>query len=481
MPAATRPNPARNARFGVLHAARDAGDSALTLTGAYEAATPKARLIDDQAGRPLVATTSGIREIQLDRTNAAVREKANRTIIAGHNFGDESVVCEYRASDSATMTSLDKVLYKSESSVVVLPVEAGPIGLYDIEYRQTGYGAILHDGSPNRYHELLMKAATTNPARLGEMWMTNMLTPSSGHSTEWSIDPGGNVAITRSISGKTYATKLGEPQRRWTLKHESCSDADRREVYGRLDRAYANGQPVIYDPPESGDHRYIRFQMEQGTTASAQWQDLAGSSTSVIALASQRDPWHADVNTEHGMRVTSDGGTYPQGPGHDNATTRTAHGLTGESWAGLHITLDLRWPVGETTTWVDDATKVCIEIESDSENEKYSRFGLAQCFVNSGISTNFWYRTWLDPNTQAPFSTGVGGPADLTNVTGVRLLMETDAAVRILDFAKFTLVDPTKGPRIVEILSPPTYRQVADSPSSDPEWDVDLEILELLT
>ena len=478
MPAATRPNPARNARFGVLHAARDAGDSALTLTGAYEAATPKARLIDDQAGRPLVATTNtGVREVLLDRGEHDVREGTDRTIIAGHNFDAEAIVCEYRAADGAAMTSLDKVLYQADLSTVDLPVEAGSIGLYDIEYRQSGGQPV----SPNRYHELLMKDATTNPARLGELWATRMLTPSSGHSTEWSIDPGGNVAITRSISGKTYATKLGEPQRRWTLKHESCSDADRREVYGRLERAYANGQPVIYDPPESGDHRYIRFQMEQGTTASAQWQDLSFSSTSVVALASQRDPWHADVNTEHGMRVTSDGGAYAQGPGHDNATTRTAHGLTGESWAGLHITLDLRWPFGETTTWVDDATKVCIEIESNADNDKHSRFGLAQCFVNSGISTNFWYRTWLDPNTQAPFLTGSSGPADLTNVTGVRLLMEPDAAVRKLDFAKFTLVDPTKGPRIVEILSPPTYRQVADSPSSDPEWDVDLEILELLT
>lgn len=479
MPAATRPNPARNARFGVLHAARDAGDSALTLTGAYEAATPKARLIDDQAGRPLVATTNtGVREVLLDRGQHDVREGTDRTIIAGHNFDAESTVTEYRTAANSSMTSADRILYQADLSTVDLPLDCGSIGLYDIEYRQLGAAAL----APNQYHEVLLEDGTTNPVRMGELWATRMLTPSSGHSTEWSIDPGGNVAITRSISGKTYATKLGEPQRRWTLRHESCSDADRREVYGRLDRAYANGQPVIYDPPESGDHRYIRFQMEQGTTAGAQWQDLSGSSTSVIALASQRDPWHADVNTEHGMRVTTNGlGTYAQGPGHDNATTRTAHGLTGESWAGLHITLDLRWPVGETTTWVTANRSVCIEIESNTDNAKYSRFGLAQCVINSGIATDVWYRIWLDPNTQAPFLTGSSGPADLTDVTGVRLLMEPDVAVRKLDFAKFTLVDPTKGPRIVEILSPPTYRQVADSPSSDPEWDVDLEILELLT
>lgn len=484
MPAAIRPPGARNPRFVFDHLARDLAGFNILSTLTVPANEPRLR---DGAGEKTVefaAPLNTFKQMELDRTAAGLRQPVNRVIIPpGHNSGSVGW-CLDVYDNVATNTFVTRVKFP-DGTAFILPLAGGmPDGVpIDLEFGQGLITSPVKDGASDRFMQLLTSGTPgpTSAVVLGELWVGRQLQASSGVAKAWRVLPKrGTVQVQRMQGGQKYTTVLGDEERSWALRHNRCSDTDKRTVYEPLLDAYHSGRAFWWDPPESGDARYIRFKMSDA----AQW-DLVGAAASKISVANVgRDSYHADDDTDSAIQFQTDGTAAPAQGVRTIAGASAYHFPNGpEDWRNYDLSVDINAPV-DAPAWCINPDDLRVIVYSDDVSSQWSAWALAAPWLaNNGPppAASFLFRLWTDLANKAPVATGAAGPANLRAVSGWGLVIDPTAAqawnFRIV---RVTLHDRTKVPRLVICDGPPRFTQDSPAPMTEVTWNVEATLTEVL-
>lgn len=234
----------RNARYCILHAAREVGAAGISTGSTFSTTQPKDHLIDNRAGSLTTFTaTSSTHYIQIDRGAGATA--INRLWIpAGHNFAGWDI--RLRADDDVAMGS------------ATLLIDPAGDGL------SVGSGAIDIDFTSNteRYVRLDWPNETTiNPA-LGELLLTITRTLTTGPEPGWTDELTPNTRLQELRGGGQAALVEGADQRSFELRYRAVSDTTDLALFDDL-VALGLSAPLLFDPPYD-DEASVWCRLQEG-------------------------------------------------------------------------------------------------------------------------------------------------------------------------------------------------------------------------
>ena len=219
----------RAPRYCLLHAARDAGASAITSANAFETAEPKEHLIDDRAGSlARFAASAADHYIQIDRGAGLALEAIDRMWIPpGHNF--EGVTLRLRSADDAAFTS-------------------GVTALAEDEADETSEQAIdrTATSSTQRYVRLDFPL-DSGTWQLGELVLSRTRTTVRGPARGWQDELAANVESLALRSGAEAVLVQGVNRRRIALPYRDVTEAAALTLLNAL-AVLGPAYPVLVDP-----------------------------------------------------------------------------------------------------------------------------------------------------------------------------------------------------------------------------------------
>ena len=222
----------RAPRYAYLHAARDAGVSAITAVNTFSTTQPEDHLIDDRAGSLTTFTASASDHgIDVDRGAAGLEAIDRLWIPSGHNWSGWDV----RVMTSATGA------FAGEETEVLDPDVAG---------QAVGSGAIdlALTSSTDRYIRLDWPNEVTINPQLGELVLTRTRTLIRGIEQGWQDELQSNTEFQDLNTGGQAALVKGADQRSFRWRYRAVSDAADLSVFDEL-AALGMTAPLLIDPP----------------------------------------------------------------------------------------------------------------------------------------------------------------------------------------------------------------------------------------
>ena len=225
----------RNTQYAFLHAARDAGASAITCANTFATTGPKDFLIDDRAGSLATFTAAATDHyIQLDR-GAGTLEEIDRIIIpAGHNYNGHNLRVR---TDSASDFSVDptEILAKTAISAATI-IDLAMTGGTEAQ-RKYRYVRIDDDD-----------AESWNP-EIPELILTRTRTLTRGPEPNWEDYPTHNTLHFPKESGAIASLSLGADRRYFAFVYRNVKDSDDLAVFSELIAEVGTSRPFYLDPP----------------------------------------------------------------------------------------------------------------------------------------------------------------------------------------------------------------------------------------
>ncbi len=214
----------RAPRYCFLHAARDAGVSAISEQNIWSTSGPSDFLIDDRAGSLAVFNASAADHyVQIDR-GAAGLEIINRLYIpSGHNFAGADIRLR-----SATDTGI------TASVTTMLATVAAPAGALDFDLSPSTQRYVRLDW-PN----------DTGTWELGELILTRKRTTTDGPKPGWRDFIHHNRIEFEKESGATATLALGADRRVLELDYNGTNDS----LFAEMMTAVGTFKPLLIDPP----------------------------------------------------------------------------------------------------------------------------------------------------------------------------------------------------------------------------------------
>jgi hypothetical protein len=225
----------RNPRWGLLHAAREAGAAAITST-TEDASFPHENLIDDRAGTLFKFTASAANlQIDLDRgAGFAALTGIDRLYIPdGHNLSSTIDVFEDDNSGFSSATTLLSAGAVPASGAVDLDITESSERYIRVEFNGTGQW------------------------ELPQLILTKTLTTTRGPDPDWRGPvPEENALHARKASGATAHLQLGADQDSWRFVYNRVLEAtDLTNLDSLLD---LGSTPVfLFDPPDDSAYPAI--------------------------------------------------------------------------------------------------------------------------------------------------------------------------------------------------------------------------------
>lgn len=224
--------------FAWLHAARAAGNAALTLPEAVSSATPKARLLDSRARDLVQWTADGDKAIRLDR-GAFAREPVNRLVIPpGHNLAGHRIDLLVDAAGT----------WASPTSVLPYSRPRGSVQTNAMQTIHAGLNVLDFPPQGSRYIGVSIKDRASNVPELGEFWLTRTWRPT------WGFDPRyegpelvPNAAVQTLASGAASVDEQGELRRRWLFSTLPLYGSDWRIYERMLREAGVVRDPILFE------------------------------------------------------------------------------------------------------------------------------------------------------------------------------------------------------------------------------------------
>jgi hypothetical protein len=234
----------QNFSYSFLHAARDAGASAITSDGTFASAGGVAQaskyfLIDDRAGSLATyeAAANPPPYVQIDR--GAAGEELTRLIIPeGHNLNGKTV----RVLTSNTGA------FAGEQIVVLGTTSVTSTGIIDEEIA-------LGTAAQRQYQYVRVDHATSgswNP-EIPELILTNQRTPSIGPERNWTDYLRHNTLDFPKQSGAVASLSLGADRRFVELLYRHVDDSDDLDIFSELIATCGTSKPFWLDLAFTGD------------------------------------------------------------------------------------------------------------------------------------------------------------------------------------------------------------------------------------
>ena len=214
-----------------LHAARDAGNSAITLSHSADADWPQYRLIDDHPGNLFRFDASGSgRYLDLDRGAAGLEAIDRLLISAGHNLSGETleVLSSTSGAFAGEETSLGSVVATS--------------ALVDKDLTS----------STDRYWRMTISG--TGQWELPDWWLTRNRTPSRGPDPQYrDREKEPNERTSTTPAGHDFVLQKGSPRRVFEYRWHRVTDTD-LDIFDDLRDAIGGGAsaPFWIDSTDDG-------------------------------------------------------------------------------------------------------------------------------------------------------------------------------------------------------------------------------------
>ena len=223
----------QNPGFGWLHAARDAGATAITANNAFASDAPKDFLIDDRAGAlTSFASSESNHWLAIDRGSGTLEAINHLYIPAGHNFDGANI--RVRADDT-------------------LPMSA-PITTILASTAITGSDAISLSMTSNTQRYVVFDwPSSTGQWELPELLYTNLKTPTQGPRVRYADETRHPVQIAETQTGARYVLSVGADQRAYDVTWEQVRLEADRTILDDLIAAVGLSKPFLFRPPQNAD------------------------------------------------------------------------------------------------------------------------------------------------------------------------------------------------------------------------------------
>jgi hypothetical protein len=224
----------RNFQYAFLHAARDAGASAITGNNAFHADYPKDFLIDDRAGALCKFNAAATdHHIQVDRGAGTLEEIARLIVPVGHNFNGENVRVR-TATDSGFTTGVVEILAETAISATTI-IDLAMTGGTEAQRKQ-------------RYVRLDWPNSTSTAWEIPELVLTRTRTTTRGPEQGWGDYYRHNTLDFEKDSGVVASLVLGADRRFFELTYRNVNDSDDLDVFSDLITTCGTSKPFYVDP-----------------------------------------------------------------------------------------------------------------------------------------------------------------------------------------------------------------------------------------
>ena len=225
----------RSPSFCFLHAARDAGSSALSSSPAAQSGWPLSRLIDNLKGTLTKLSNGTNPSITVDR-GAGTLDAIDRIIIpSGHN-----------ATGTITLEADDNSGFSSPT--ILINGDSIAAGVYTQTF----------PANSERYVRVTFSGSFA--LEIGELWLTSTVTPTRGPDPEWDASKAANVRLELLESGVAVASVLGPLQQTYELRFHAMGSSDFSAFLAGIDDVVGLAHPFWFLSPESTDPiRKMRF------------------------------------------------------------------------------------------------------------------------------------------------------------------------------------------------------------------------------
>lgn len=444
----------RNPRFCWRHLLRESAEIYDSGSSAVQAATPKERLWDDQAGRLCEFTASGTvfhRADLRDAVTATDHMDVNRILIpAGHNLSNDRGL-NFRASAIGDFSDLLEIARAD-----------GMVNMHFVPWSGVMDGEFASGDDSNGFQITSFAGVTGENSKFGELWLTETRQPTTGVAHEWEDATEANLERADTRSGNTYTVEHGDPRRVFTLEHRALSGAD-ADLYDELLSAVGYGvHPFWYEHPDSGTP--LETLVEMGSTSG--WTPA----NCTLALAEGSDGVASGA-----LEVTASSGSFA-------TVVRNLSGSEPTYFRGRLMTMDTFLQDGGVFITADDDLEIRVSTAAtEAPASGQSRYSLARGLRTSSPAAK-WVRTYFDledANLAHTVAGAVHAP-DLGNVTAIVLLIGFTVGGQTVRFDEFNLMRKDRLPKLVELLG---YERTQDSPAplAGPTFRVRLRMREVLS
>ena len=229
----------RSPRFGILHAARDAGAAGVTGANAFSTTQTKDHLLDDRAGTlTTFAATASDHYIQVDRGAAGLEAIDRLWIPLGHNFSGWDVQLASSTTGAFAGEETQRINHATTYTV-------GGAGGLSVPATQLDF---TFTSSDDRYWRMdWPNEVTINPA-LGELLLTRTRSTVRGPEPGWSDNIEANVQTTALASGVRPVLVNGADNASYAFNYRAVDDVTDQAIFDLLVTTGLNN-PILLDPP----------------------------------------------------------------------------------------------------------------------------------------------------------------------------------------------------------------------------------------
>ena len=225
----------RNPRWCVLHAAKDAGVSAITVLS-EDANFPKENLIDDRAGSVFKNASAAVQTIVVDR-GAGTLEAVDRIFFPNPGnleLGTGGWTLE-AADDSGFTTNLTSLV---ASGTIQLPGSTTPVS---------------EEFTSNAQRYVRFTSASSVILVIPQLILSKVRTTERGPAADWrGPTPRSNVLAAEKSSGAVAHFQRGPDRNEYRFEYRRVKETD---DLAALDALFAAGEAsvFVFDPPDTTD------------------------------------------------------------------------------------------------------------------------------------------------------------------------------------------------------------------------------------